>query len=96
MLDGIKDGGIFLLNSPWSLEEMEQELPAVLKNAIAKKNLKFYNVDAIKIADEAGMGNRINTVMQAAFFKAAGVIPEADAIDYMKQAVKKDIRQEGR
>ena len=95
MLDGIKDGGIFLLNSPWSLEEMEQELPAVLKNAIAKKNLKFYNVDAIKIADEAGMGNRINTVMQAAFFKAAGVIPEADAIDYMKQAVKKTYGKKG-
>ena len=95
MLDGIKDGGIFLLNSPWTLEQMEDELPAVLKNVIAKKKLKFFNVDAIKIADEAGMGNRINTVMQAAFFKAAGVIPEADAIDYMKQAVKKTYGKKG-
>ena len=95
MLDGIKDGGIFLLNSPWSEEEMETELPASLKNTIAKKNLKFYNVDAIKIAAEAGMGNRINTVMQAAFFKAAGVIPEADAIDYMKKAVKKTYGKKG-
>ena len=95
MLASIKEGGIFLLNSPWSLEDMERELPAVVKNAIAKKKVKFYNVDAIKIAAEAGMGGRINTVMQAAFFKSAGIIPEADAIDYMKQAVKKTYGKKG-
>ena len=95
MLADIKEGGIFLLNSPWSLEEMEKELPAVVKNQIAKKKVKFYNVDAIKIAAQAGMGGRINTVMQAAFFKAAGIIPEADAIDYMKQAVKKTYGKKG-
>ncbi len=95
MLDGIKEGGTFLLNSPWSLADMEKELPAVLKNIIAKKKLKFYNVDAIKIAAEAGMGGRINTVMQSAFFKVAGVIPEADAMDYMKQAVKKSYGKKG-
>ena len=95
MLNGIKEGGIFLLNSPWSLEDMERELPAVLKNTIAKKKVKFYNVSGIKLASEAGMGGRINTVMQSAFFKAAGIIPEADAIDYMKQAAKKTYGKKG-
>ncbi|MBT3318281.1 MAG: pyruvate:ferredoxin (flavodoxin) oxidoreductase [Clostridia bacterium] len=95
MLDGIKEGGIFLLNSQWSAAEMETELPAVLKNTIAQKKLKFINVDAIDLAAAAGMGGRINTVMQAAFFKAAGVIPEADALKYMKQAVKKSYGSKG-
>jgi pyruvate-ferredoxin/flavodoxin oxidoreductase len=95
MLASLKEGGIFLLNSPWSLEDMEKELPAVVKNVIAKKKIKFYNVDAIKIATEAGMGGRINTVMQAAFFKVAGIIPEADAIKYMKEAVKKTYGKKG-
>src|SRR5699024_2894580 len=65
MVDGIKEGGVFLLNSPWTLEEMEKELPASMKNAIAKHHVKFYNMDGVKIAREVGMGNRINTVMQA-------------------------------
>ncbi len=95
MLADIREGGTFLLNSPWSLAEMEKELPAVMKNAIAKKKVKFYNVDAIKLAEQAGMGGRINTVMQSAFFKIAGVIPEADAMDYMKQAVKKTYGKKG-
>ncbi len=63
---GIKEGGTFLLNSPWTLAEMEEELPASLKNAIAKNHLKFYNIDAIKLAQQVGMGGRINTIMQAA------------------------------
>jgi pyruvate-ferredoxin/flavodoxin oxidoreductase len=95
LLADAKEGGIFLLCSPWSAEEMEKELPACVKNTIACKKLKFYNVDAIKIAGEAGMGGRINTVMQAAFFKVAGIIPEAEAIDYMKQAVKKTYGSKG-
>ena len=95
MLASLKEGGMFLLNSPWSLEQMEEELPAIVKNAIAKKKIKFYNVDAIKIAGEAGMGGRINTVMQSAFFKAAGIIPDADAVDYMKQAAKKTYGKKG-
>ena len=95
MLASLKEGGMFLLNSPWSLADMEKELPAVVKNVIAKKKVKFYNVDAIKIATEAGMGGRINTVMQAAFFKVAGIIPEADAIKYMKEAVKKTYGKKG-
>ena len=95
MLEGIKEGGVFLLNSPWSLEEMEAELPASMKNAIAQKKVKFYNMDGIKIAREVGMGNRINTVMQAAFFVLANVIPAAEAIDYMKAAAKKSYAKKG-
>ena len=75
MLHGIKQGGVFLLNSPWTLEEMETELPASLKRQIAEKKLRFYNIDAVKIAQEIGLGGRINTILQAAFFKIANVIP---------------------
>ena len=95
MLEGIKEGGVFLLNSPWTLEEMENELPASMKNAIAQKKVKFYNMDGIKIAREVGMGNRINTVMQAAFFVLANVIPAAEAIEYMKAAAKKSYAKKG-
>jgi pyruvate-ferredoxin/flavodoxin oxidoreductase len=95
MLKGLKDGGIFLLNSQWSQEELEDELPAVLKNEIAKRNIQFYNIDAVDIAAKVGMGGRINTVMQAAFFKLSGVIPEAEALDYMKKAVKKTYGKKG-
>ena len=96
MLSDAKEGGIFLLNSPWTtLEDLERELPACVKNIIAKKKLKFYNVDAIDLAEKSGMGGRINTIMQAAFFKVAGIIPEAEAIDYMKQAVKKTYGKKG-
>jgi pyruvate-ferredoxin/flavodoxin oxidoreductase len=96
MLSDAKEGGIFLLNSQWTtLEDLERELPACVKNMIAKKKLKFYNVDAIDLAEKAGMGGRINTIMQAAFFKVAGIIPEAEAIDYMKQAVKKTYGKKG-
>ncbi|MDR0841631.1 MAG: pyruvate:ferredoxin (flavodoxin) oxidoreductase [Christensenellaceae bacterium] len=92
---GIKDGGVFLLNSPWTLQEMEQELPAPLKNAIAKHHVKFYNMDAVKIARSVGMGNRINTVMQAAFFVLAQVIPAQQAVEYMKYAAKKSYAKKG-
>ena len=93
--DGIKDGGVFLLNSPWTLEEMEKELPASLKNAIAKHNIKFYNIDAIALARKVGMGGRINTIMQSAFFKLANVIPADEAIEYMKAAAKKSYAKKG-
>ncbi len=95
MLATLKEGGVFLLNSPWTLEEMEKELPAEMKNAIAKKKVKFYNIDAIKLAQQAGMGGRINTVMQSAFFKVAGIIPEADAMTYMKKAAEKTYGKKG-
>lgn len=88
ILDGIKEGGVFLLNSPWTLEEMEQELPASMRRTIARKKLRFYNIDAVKIAHDIGLGGRINTVLQAAFFKIARVIPEEDAFRYIKEAIK--------
>ena len=69
VLEGIKDGGTFLLNSPWSAEEMDEQLPASMKNEIAQKKLKFYNIDGVKIAREVGLGGRINMCLQAAFFK---------------------------
>ena len=95
MTEGIKEGGTFLLNSEWTLEEMEHELPAKMKNAIAKNHLKFYNIDAVKLAKEVGMGNRINTIMQSAFFKLANVIPADQAIEYMKAAAKKSYAKKG-
>ncbi|MEG2626051.1 MAG: pyruvate:ferredoxin (flavodoxin) oxidoreductase [Christensenella sp.] len=95
VLEGIKEGGTFLLNSPWSLEDMENEIPATMKNIIAEKKLKFYNIDAIKIAGAIGLGGRTNMVMQAAFFKIAQVIPETDAVDYMKKAIKKSYGKKG-
>ena len=95
MLEHIKDHGIFLLNSPWTLAEMEHELPASMKNIIARKHVKFYNMDGVKIARSVGMGNRINTVMQAAFFVLANVIPADQAIDYMKAAAKKSYAKKG-
>ena len=95
ILKGIKDGGVFLLNSPWNQEEMDQMLPADMKNTIARKKLRFYNVNAIKIASEIGLGGRINMVMMAAFFKLSEVIPYEEAEQYMKQAVKKSYGKKG-
>ena len=93
--EGIKDGGTFLLNSPWTLDQMEKELPARMKNTIAKHHLKFYNIDAVKLAKEVGMGGRINTIMQSAFFKLANIIPAEEAIEYMKAAAKKSYGKKG-
>ena len=87
LLDGIKEGGVFLLNSPWTVEEMEKELPASLRRTIAQKKLRFYNIDAVKIAQEIGLGGRINTILQTAFFQIANVIPPEDAIRYIKEAI---------
>ncbi len=93
--EGIKEGGVFLLNSPWTLAEMECELPAAMKRAIATKHVKFYNINAIKLAREVGMGGRINTIMQSAFFKLAKVIPVEDALKYMKEYAKKSYGKKG-
>ncbi len=91
----LREGGTFLLNSPWSPEEMETRLPAKVKNDLARKHIKFYTIDAVKLAGEVGMGGRINTIMQAAFFKIANVIPYEDADKYMKQAVQKSYGKKG-
>ncbi len=95
MVSALKEGGVFLLNSPWSAEEMENELPAAMKKALAQKKAKFFNVDAIGLAAEVGMGGRINTIMQAAFFKLADIIPYKDADKYMKEYVKKSYGKKG-
>ncbi len=95
MLTSLKEGGVFLLNSPWDVAEMEQQLPASMKRTLATKKARFYNVDAIKLAGQVGMGGRINTIMQAAFFKLANVLPYEDADRYMKEAVKKTYGRKG-
>jgi pyruvate-ferredoxin/flavodoxin oxidoreductase len=88
VLEGIKDGGIFVLNSPWTLEEMEAKIPAGMRRTIAQKKLKFYNIDAVKIAGEVGLGGRINMIMQTAFFKLANVIPVDEALGYLKDQIQ--------
>ncbi|MDD3244373.1 MAG: pyruvate:ferredoxin (flavodoxin) oxidoreductase, partial [Eubacteriales bacterium] len=95
MVGAAKKGGVFLLNAPWAPEEMGEHLPAKMKNLIAQKGLKFYTIDAIKIAGELGLGSRINMIMMAAFFKLANVIDYADAERYMKEAVKKSYGKKG-
>jgi pyruvate-ferredoxin/flavodoxin oxidoreductase len=87
VLAGIKAGGTFVLNSNWSLEEMEEKIPAPMKRAIAEKKIKFYTIDAVKIATEIGLGGRINMIMQTAFFKLANVIPLDDAIRHLKDQI---------
>ena len=95
MVSDLKEGGTFLLNSHWTAEEMEEHLPAAMKRALAAKKAKFYNIDGIGIAAKVGMGNRTNTVMQAAFFKLANVIPYDKAEEYMKAAAKKSYGRKG-
>ncbi|MFO8111775.1 MAG: pyruvate:ferredoxin (flavodoxin) oxidoreductase [Desulfosalsimonadaceae bacterium] len=95
ILEGIKDNGTFLLNSPWSLADMETELPADMRRTIAGKNLKFYNIDAVKIAGAVGLGGRINMIMQTAFFKLANVLPFEEAVDYLKKDIHKTYGKKG-
>lgn len=95
ILEGIREEGAFLLNSPWSLEDMQTKLPDRMKRTIAQKKLNFYNIDAVKIAAELGLGARINMIMQAAFFQIANVIPPAQAFDYVKDAIKKTYGKKG-
>ena len=95
ILEGIREGGAFLLNSPWSVEEMEERLPNHMKRTIYNKKLDFYNINALKIGAAIGLGARINMIMQAAFFKIANVIPPEEAFDYMKKAIKKSYGKKG-
>jgi len=88
VLEGIKPGGTFLLNSNWTVEDMESKLPAHMRQTIAQKQIKLYNIDAVRIAAEIGLGGRINMIMQTAFFKLANVIPVEDAINYLKDQIK--------
>ncbi len=95
VLKGIKQGGTFLLNSPWSQEEMETKLPNSMKRVLARKKIRFYTIDAFKLAEEIGMGERINSIMQAAFFKLADIIPFDQAKEYMKHAIEDTYGRKG-
>ena len=95
MVEDLKEGGSFLLNCPWSDEELEERLPGKMKRIIAQKNINFYTIDGIDIGKEIGLGGRINTILQAAFFKIAGIIPEEDAKQYMKDAATKSYSKKG-
>lgn len=95
MVEDLKDGGKFLLNCSWGLEELEKELPAHTKRYMANHNIEFYTIDGIKLGKEIGLGGRINTILQSAFFKLAQIIPEADAIEYMKKAAKASYGKKG-
>ena len=96
ILEGIKDGGTFVLNSPWTgLDDMEANLPAGVKRTIARKKLKLYNIDAVKIATDVGLGGRINMIMQTAFFKLAGVLPFEKAVSLLKDSIKKAYGKKG-
>ena len=87
LLAGIKKGGKFLLNTIWTDEELDQNLPAAMKRKIAEKNIEFYTVNAVKIAQGLGLGGRFNMVMQSAFFKLANIIPIETAVKYLKDSV---------
>ncbi len=95
VLEGIKDGGTFVLNSNWTAEEMEEKLPVAVRRTIATKKLKFYNIDAVKIATEVGLGGRINMIMQTAFFKLAKVLPVEEAIALLKDEIVKMFGKKG-
>ncbi|PID56458.1 pyruvate:ferredoxin (flavodoxin) oxidoreductase [candidate division KSB3 bacterium] len=95
VLEGIREGGNFLLNCVWSPEELEEKLPASVKHTIARKKVNFYIINAYNIAEEIGLGHRINMVLQSAFFKISGVLPFDKAMDYMKDAVKKTYGKKG-
>jgi pyruvate-ferredoxin/flavodoxin oxidoreductase len=95
VLEGIKEGGTFLLNSPWTAADMEKHLPARMRQAIAEKKIKLYSVDAVKIAESVGLGNRINMIMQTAFFKLSGVLPFEEAIDLLKKEIQKVYGKKG-
>lgn len=95
MAKSLKKNGTFLLNCSWSLEELNEHLPAKMKNDLAKKNINFYTVDAQSIATEIGLGTRINMIMQSAFFKLANIIPVEDAIKHLKESVVKSYGKKG-
>lgn len=95
VLDGLKKGGKFVLNTIWSPEEVDEKLPANLKRYIANNDIEFYIINAVKIAQEVGLGGRINMIMQSAFFKVANIIPVEDAIKYLKEAVVNTYSKKG-
>jgi pyruvate-ferredoxin/flavodoxin oxidoreductase len=95
LLAGLKDGGNFLLNCIWSKEELEEKLPAYMKRYIASQKINFYTINAVQIAQEIGLGNRTNMIMQSAFFKLANVISVEDAVNHLKDSIKKAYGRKG-
>ncbi len=95
LLKGLKKGGTFVLNCPWEMDELDEKLPASIKRYIAQNQIQFYIIDAMAIASEVGLGNRINMVMQAVFFKLANVIPFEEALNYLKNAIEEMYGKKG-
>ena len=96
MVSDVKPGGVFLLNCPWTkAEEFEAHIPGQVKRYIAENDIQFYVIDGVAIGKEIGLGNRINTVLQSAFFKLANIIPADDAIQYMKDAATASYSKKG-
>ena len=95
MVQDVKPGGVFMINCQWTPEELEHHLDAASKRYIAKNNIQLYTIDAIDLAIEIGMGKRNNTILQSAFFSLAKVMPEAEAIEYMKAAATKSYLKKG-
>ena len=95
MLSSLKENGVFLLNSEFSNDEVFKHLTKDMQETIIKKKIKFYNINAVKIADEVGLGGRINSVMQAAFFKISGVLPQDQSIKLIKDYMKKTYERKG-
>lgn len=95
ILKGLKNGGTFVLNCPWSESELDEKLPASMKRYIAKNKINFYTIDAISIAREVGLGGRINMIMQTVFFRLINIIPFEDAIRYLKESIQKTYGSKG-
>ena len=95
IVEDIKEGGTFLLNCSWDVDALNTHLPAKVKQYIAKKNIQFYTIDATHIAKELGLGGRTNTILQSAFFKLSGIIPDSEAVELMKAAAKKSYGKKG-
>lgn len=91
----LKEGGTFVLNCPWTEEELEKHLPAKIKKDLAQKQAKLYTINAVKIAGEIGLGNRINMIMQGAFFKLANILPEDVFVKELKDAATKSYSRKG-
>ena len=95
IVNEIKEGGTFLLNTVWTDEQLERELPNKVKRILAERRIRFYTIDATEIAHKIGLGNRTNTVLQAAFFRLSGVLPIDEAVKYMKDAITKTYGAKG-
>ncbi|HOD17027.1 MAG TPA: pyruvate:ferredoxin (flavodoxin) oxidoreductase [Candidatus Cloacimonadota bacterium] len=95
ILEGIKENGIFLLNSNWHNDDAFNNLTCDMQETIQRKHIQFYNIDALKIANEVGLGGRVNTVMQTAFFLISGVLPRDEAMELIKESIRKTYGRKG-